>query len=64
MSGHGSHIGVDGHAVVIEDHDQRLPGGTGIVESLVGKTAGKGTVSDEGQNTVILMGQGPGPGHA
>ena len=64
MGGHGSHVGVDGHAVVVEDHDQRLPGGPGIVEPLVGKAAGKGTVSDESQNAVILMGQGPGPGHA
>lgn len=63
MGWHGSHIGADGHAVVIENHDQRFPRGSGIVEALVGKSAGQGTVSDQGQDAVMALLQSAGPGH-
>ena len=55
MGGHGPHIGVDGHAVVVEDDDERLPRGPGVVEALVGKAAGQGAVPDEGQDAVIRV---------
>ena len=64
MLADGAHIGVDGHAVVIEDDDEGLAGGSGVVESLVGKAAGEGPVPDEGQDLVVLVLQRPGPGHA
>ena len=64
MGGHGPHVGVDGHAVVVENDDQRLPGGPGVVEALVGQAAGQGAVADKGQDAVILALQGPGSGHA
>ena len=47
VGGHGAHVGVDGHAVVVQNDDQRFPGGAGVVEALVGKAAGQRAVSDE-----------------
>ena len=64
MRGHGPHIGVDGHAVVIQNNDEGLSGGPGVVESLVCKAAGQGAITNEGQNAVILLLQSSGPGHA
>ena len=64
MGGHAPHVGVDGHAVVVEDHHHRLPGGPGVVEPLVGQTAGQRAVPDEGGHAVVLPGESPGPGHA
>ena len=63
VGGKGPHVGINGHAVVIEEHDQRFSGGPGVVKPLVGKAAGESAVSDEGQNTVILMCKASGPGH-
>ena len=54
MAVHRSHIGVDGHAVVIQDHDQRLPGGAGVVEPLIGKAPREGPVPDQRQHRVVL----------
>ena len=64
MLADGAHVGVDGHAVVVEDDDEGLAGGSGVVESLVGKAAGEGPVPDEGQDLVVLVPQRPGTGHA
>ena len=55
MVRNGAHIGVDGHAVVVQNDDQVLPGGPGVVQSLIGKAAGQGAVADQGQNLIILM---------
>ena len=54
VGGHAPHVGVDGHAVVVEDHHHRLPGGPGVVEPLVGQAAGEGPVPDEGRHAVVL----------
>ena len=64
VPGQAAHVGVDGHAVVVEDHDQRLAAGSGVVEPLEAQTAAHGTVADQGQHMIVLPLQGPGPGHA
>ena len=55
MLAHRADVAVDGHTVVVEDHDQRLAGGAGVVEPLVSKTAGERAVADEGKHAVILV---------
>ena len=52
---HCPHVGIDGHAVVVEDDDQRLSAGAGVVQPLIGQPAGEGTVPDQGQDAVVLM---------
>ncbi len=64
MGGHGPHVEVDGHAVVVQNDNQGLAGGPGVVQPLVGQPSGEGPVADEGQDAVVLPSQGPGPGHA
>ncbi|MPM75994.1 hypothetical protein SDC9_122989 [bioreactor metagenome] len=64
VAAHRPHVGVDGHAVVVQNHDQRLSGGPGVVQSLIGQTSGQRSVSDQSQHIVILLFQRPGPGHA
>ena len=41
MLAHRADVAVDGHTVVVEDNDQRLAGGAGVVEPLIGKAAGE-----------------------
>ena len=55
MAVHRPHVGVDGHAVVVEKDDQGLAGGTGVVEALIGQSSGQGAVPDQRQNTVIQV---------
>ena len=64
MPGNCADVRRDGHAVVVENHDQRLPARARVVKSLVGKPACKRAVSDEGDNTVVLLFQRPCPRHA
>ncbi len=64
MGGHGPHVGVDGHAVVVQNDNQGLSRGPGVVQPLVSQPPGEGSVSNEGQDPVILSPQGPSPGHA
>ena len=64
VPGQAAHVGVDGHAVVVEDHDQRLAAGSGVVEPLEAQTAAHGAVADQGQHMIVLPLQSPGPGHA
>ena len=52
---HRPHIGVDGHAVVVEKDDQGLAGGAGVVEPLVGKASGEGPIPDQCQDGVVFM---------
>ena len=54
MLGNAAHVAADGHAVVIEQDDDRFTGLSRIVETLVGKTACQRAVADQGKNTVIL----------
>ena len=64
MLAHRADIAVDRHAVVVQDHDERLAGRTRVVESLVGKAAGERAVADQRQHGIILMLQRPRPRHA
>ena len=64
MAGDAAHIPPDGHAVVVEDDDQRFAGGAGVVQALIGQAAGQGAVADDGQHLVILLFQRARPGHA
>lgn len=41
------HIGVDGHAVVVQKNDHMLTGGPNVVQTLVGQSAGEGAVTDQ-----------------
>ena len=64
MLAHRADVAVDGHTVVVEDNDQRLAGGAGVVESLIGKAAGERAVADEGKHAVILVQHRAGARHA
>ena len=55
MIGNRPYIGVDGHTVVVEDHDQMLPGRTGVVQTFIGKAAGQRAVSNQRQYLIILL---------
>lgn len=57
------HIGVDGHAVVIQKNDHMLTGGPDVVQTLVGQSAGEGAVTDQRHDLIILVLQGPCPRH-
>ena len=37
MPGHPAHVGVDGHPVIVQDHDHRLVRGPGVIQSDVYK---------------------------
>ena len=63
VAGNAAHIGGDGHGIVIEDHDQRLRTGSGVVQPLIAEAAGEGAVAQQGDDMVILPAQGPCPGH-
>ena len=45
--GKSTHVGVDGHAVVVENYNQRFPGGSGVIEPLISQPAGESTVSNQ-----------------
>ena len=64
MPGHPAHIGVDGHPVIVQNHDHRLVRGPGVIQSLEAQTAAQGSVADQGQHLIVLMQQRPGPCHA
>ena len=64
MLAHRADIAVDRHAVVVQNHDERLAARARVVKSLVGKTAGERAVADQRQYGIILMLQRPRPRHA
>ena len=64
MRRHGAYVGIDGHAVIVDDHDDRLAGGTGVVQAFVGHTAGEGAVADQSQDAGVLVLQRSSAGHA
>ena len=55
MLAHRADIAVDRHAVVVQNHDERLAARTRVVKPLVGKTAGERAVADQRQYGIILM---------
>ena len=63
-AGHAAHVGVDGHAVVVEHHDHGLAALPQIAESLIAQSAGKGAVAHDGHHLIIHLLQRPRPGHA
>ena len=63
MAADRPHIGRNGHAVVIENHDHRLTGSAGIVQPLKAETAAQCAVTDQRQHIVVLMLHSTGPGH-
>ena len=60
---HTAHIGPNGHAVVIEHHNNGFFTLSGIVKALISKTAGQSAVTDDSNDAVILTRQGSGPCH-
>ena len=59
-----AHILVDGHAVVVEDHHQRLAAAAGIVQALEAQAAAQRTVTDDGCHLILCAQQRPRPRHA
>ena len=55
MLAHRADIAVDRHAVVVQNHNERLAARARVVKSLVGKTAGERAVADQRQYGIILM---------
>ena len=49
-----AHILADRHTVVVQNHDQRLTGASGIVHTLESKATGERGVAHQSQNAVIL----------
>ena len=62
--GHAAHVFRDGHAVVVEDHDEGLLAVPGVGEALIGQASRERAVADEGQDVVLLPHLRPGVGHA
>ena len=63
VSAEATHIGLNRHPVVVENDDYRLTGSAGIIQSLKAQSTGHGSVTDQSQNTVILVEQSSGVGH-
>ena len=64
MCGHAAHIGIDGHAVVVENHHQPLSGRARVVEPLISQPSGESPIPQQCRHGVVLSPQRPGPGHA
>ena len=47
MRRHTAHIWVNGHSVIVEKDNQRLAGGPGIVQALIGQSASQRTISNQ-----------------
>ena len=60
---HTAHVLLDAHAVVIEHHQQLFAAAARVGQPLIGQTAGKRAVADQGDHTVILPHQRPRPRH-
>ncbi len=63
MEGHGPYILIDGHTVIIQNHDQRFSGRPCIIQPFVGQPSGQSAVADQGQHAVILSPQSSRPRH-
>ena len=58
MAADRAHVGCDGHAVVIQNDDHGLAGGSGIIQPLKAETAAQRTVTDQGDHVVVFMAHG------
>ena len=63
MPGHTAHIFPDGHFIIIENDDHRLPADGSIVHALIGHSAGHGTIANERHHIIVFPQHRPGPGH-
>ena len=57
-------IFMDGHAVVIQNNHKRLPALSGVRQSFICKTARQSTVTDQGNDIVVLFADGTRSRHA
>ena len=62
--GHTTHIAGNGHPVIVEDDQQLLTALPGVGQSLIGQTAGEGSVSDQSEHLVVLSQSSTGLSHA
>ena len=58
MAADRAHIGSDGHAVVIQNDDHGLAGGSGVIQPLKAETAAQCTVTDQSDHVVVFMAHG------
>ena len=61
---HAADVFVDGHAVVIQDDDERFPTLSGVGQTFIGQTTRERTVADQGDDVVIFAAQRARSGHA
>ena len=64
MVRHTTNITVNGHFIVVEDDDHGLMAFSGIIQALIGHTAGSRAVTDDGNHIIILTGKRSRPSHA
>ena len=64
MLGDTADIRSNGHAVVVQNDDQRLIALPGVVQALIGHAAGHRAVAQQGNHAVILLLQRPCARHA
>ena len=64
MPGQAAHTAVDGHGIVVQHYNQRLPADGSVVQGLVDHAAGGCAVAQQGHHVIMLPQQCSGPGHA
>ena len=64
MGSNTSHIAVNGHGVIVKDHNHWLLAVRKVIEALIGHAAGCGAIAHQGNDAVILMQQGSCTRHA
>ena len=60
MLAHRADIAVDRHAVVVQNHDERLAARARVVKSLVGKAAGERAVAATADDVARTLGRAAG----
>ena len=61
---HRAYVWHNGHPVVVENDDQRLPAGARVIQALIGQAARQSTVAHQRDHIVVFPPQCPGPGHS
>ncbi len=59
-----THVGGNGHAVVVQHHRDVSIRNAGVVEGFPAHAAGNGGVAGDGHHAVVLLQRVPGPGEA